>query len=86
MKFSLNKSQAQQHISDFFKQKEFTDKELKKIKRMAMKFHISLKSYKKLFCKKCLLPLKGKTRITKTHKTIECQNCNHKNKWKIIKL
>lgn len=84
MKTSLSRVEAQEKIQDFFKQCNFAPKQLKKIKRLAMKFHIPLKTYKKLFCKKCLKPLKGKTRITKTHKSIECNSCGYKNRWKIL--
>jgi RNase P subunit RPR2 len=83
MKTSLNKTQVHERIEHFFKNNEFKPEQLKKIKRLAMKLNIKLKPYKKLFCKKCLNPLKGKTRITKTHKTIICKNCQHKNKWRI---
>jgi len=83
MKTTLSKTQATEKIKTFFKQPSFTPTELKKLKRLAMKFKIPLKPYKKLFCKKCLNPLKGKIRITKMHKTIICKNCQHKNKYKI---
>jgi RNase P subunit RPR2 len=81
MKSTLTKSQASQKIELFFKNTEFTPKELKKIKRLAMKYRISLKNLRKKFCKSCLYPLKGKTRVTKTSKTVICQSCGFKNKF-----
>ncbi len=82
MKTKLSKSQVEQKIEKFFKKAEFTKEEVKKIRRLAMKFNIKLKDKRKNFCKKCLSQLRGKTRITKTHKTIECEKCGYKNKFK----
>jgi len=83
MKTKLSKTEAKQKIDDFFKKKSFSPEETKKIKRLAMKYNIKLSQHRKKFCKSCLSPLKGKTRITKTHKTIECSICSHKNKFRI---
>tara|TARA_Y100000310_G_scaffold345208_1_gene462671 strand:- start:208 stop:459 length:252 start_codon:yes stop_codon:yes gene_type:complete len=83
MKTTLSKKEAQEKITDFFKSKDFTAKEMKKIRRLAMKHQIKLGPLRKKFCKKCLNPLKGKTKITKTHKMIECKKCNHKAKFRI---
>lgn len=83
MKSNLSKSQAQEKIYDFFKREKFTKEEAKKIKRLAMKFNIKLKDERKKFCKSCLSQLKGKTRISKTHKIIVCKFCNYKNKFKL---
>lgn len=82
MKFKLSKLQALEKIDSFF-QKPFTPEEIRKIKRLAMKFNIKLKPYKQKFCKKCLSMLKDKTRVSKTHKTIECEKCSYKNKFKL---
>jgi len=83
MKTSLTRAQAQEAINKFFNKPSFTKEELKKIKRIAMKFNIKLGNYRKLFCKKCLSQLKGRIRITKTHKTITCEKCSHKNRFKV---
>jgi len=83
MKTSLTRAQAQEAISHFFNKQSFSREEVKKIRRLAMKFNIKLGNYKKLFCKKCLSQLKGKTRITKTHKTIICKECGYKNKFRL---
>ena len=79
----ISKSEAEQKIKDFFKKSDFSPKEMKKIKRLAMKFKIKLLPYKKKFCKYCLNPLKGKIRISKTHKTIQCIHCNKSSKFKL---
>ncbi|MEK6878768.1 MAG: hypothetical protein AABY22_04135 [Nanoarchaeota archaeon] len=83
MKTKLSKSQAEQKIKDFFERSKFTSEEVKKTKRLVMKFNIKLKEYRKKFCKSCLSQLKGKTRITKTHKTIECEKCGYNNRFKM---
>ncbi len=83
MKTKLSKSEAEQKIQEFFKKEKFTKEEVRKIRRLAMKFNIKLREHRKKFCKKCLSQLKGRTRITKTHKTIECGNCKYKNKFKL---
>ncbi len=81
MKNTISKTQAQQVIHDFFHLPSFTQDEVKKIKRLAMKHRIKLGIYRKLFCKHCLSQLKGRIKITKTHKTIICEKCRHKNKF-----
>jgi RNase P subunit RPR2 len=83
MKTNLNRTKAKELIDNFFSKANFTPEQLKKIKRLAMKFNIKLGDKRKLFCRKCLNPLKGKLLITKTHKTIECKFCGYKNKARI---
>ena len=83
MKKRLSKTEAKEKIDSFFKKSDFTTEEVKKIKRLAMKFNIKLKDYRKKFCKKCLSKLKGKTRIFKNYKTVECSMCSYKNRWRI---
>ncbi len=79
----ISKSEANEKINSFFKKESFSKDEMRKIKRLAMKYKIKLGFYRKKFCKSCLSQLKGKTRISKTHKTVVCKNCNYKNKFKI---
>jgi len=83
MKTKLSKTEAKEKITSFFKKSNFTPEEVKKIKRLAMKFNIKLKEHRKKFCKKCLSKLKGKTRITKLYKIVECFTCGYRNKFKI---
>ncbi len=83
MKLKKSKKDVETEIEDFFKKENLDSKYVRKIKRLAMKYHIRLKKYRKRFCKKCLKDLKtGKVRITKYYKTVDCV-CGVKNKWKI---
>lgn len=84
MKTKLNKTEAREKINNFFKKKSFIAEEIRKIKRLAMKFNIKLGEKRRLFCKKCLNKLKGRTRISKRYKIVECSNCNYKNKIKLF--
>ena len=84
MKSKLSKSQAEEKISQFFQKESFTKEEMKKIKRLAMKFKIKLGNYRRNFCKKCLSKLKGKTRVSKIHKTIICKDCGYKNRFRLV--
>ena len=83
MKTSLSKTEALDKINNFFQRESFSSDEVKKIKRLAMKFNIKLADKRKLFCKKCFSKLRGKTRVTKTHKTIICEICRTLNKFSI---
>lgn len=83
MKTNITKTEAKEKISKFFQSNDFTPEQLKKIKRISMKFNIKLGDYRKLFCRKCLNSLAGKLSISKTHKTIICGHCGYKNKIRI---
>lgn len=83
MKRTLSKSAAVDKINSFFKRNSFTSEETIKIKRLAMKYRIALKSHRKQFCKSCLNKLEGKIRISKTYKTIECRRCNYRNRFRL---
>jgi len=84
MKKKLTRKVAEQKIHEFFSKKDLDAEHVKKIKRLAMSYNIKLGLHRKRFCRKCLNDLKrGKVRISKTHKTVECINCGEKNKWKI---
>lgn len=83
MKSSLSRTQAREEIELFFKKPNFSSDEVRKIKRLAMKHRIRLGSHKRKFCKKCLSQLRGKIRISKFYKTIECRECGCRNKFKI---
>lgn len=75
MKRVLSKQEAHATINSFFEKVHFNAVELKKIRRLAMKYKIPLREKRRKFCKYCLNKLEGKTRITKTHKTIVCKHC-----------
>ena len=85
MKKKISKTQAKEEISEFFKEiKNKTPKEIKKIKRLAMKNNISFRESRKMFCRKCLAPHKNsKVRIKKGIKSITCKDCGYVSRWKI---
>ncbi len=83
MKIKLSKTEAKERIDSFFKKSKFSSEDVKKMKRLGMKYNIKLGIYRKKFCKKCLSKLKGKTRITKSHKSIECEICGNLNRFKL---
>jgi len=83
MKKEISKKEAEENIESFFKKRDFSAEEVKKIKRLAMKFKIKLRDKRRNFCKSCLNKLEGKIRITKKHKTIICKSCSYKNKFKL---
>ena len=64
----LLKSEAKEQISEFFFDiRNKSPKEIKKIKRLAMKNNIPLKELRKNFCKKCFEPLCEYTQETINH-------------------
>jgi len=80
---TMSKIEVKKYIDSFFSRPVFKADEMKKIKRLAMKYNIKLGSYRKCFCKSCLSQLKGKIRINKTHKAVFCEKCGQKNKLRI---
>jgi RNase P subunit RPR2 len=85
VKTKLSRIGAKEKIDEFFKRGSFTPEEVRKVKKLAMKFKIRLGEYRKRFCKNCLSKLKGKTRVTRFYKTVECADCSFKNRFKIQK-
>ena len=83
MKSKLHKNEVERIIKNFFEKDAFSADELKKIKRIAMKFNIKLGIYRKSFCKQCLSQLRGRISIKKGYKSIICANCGHKNRYRI---
>ena len=83
MKIKISKKDTQKRIEEFFLRNDFTVEELKKIKRLAMKFNIKLGRHRKKFCKRCLSRLRGRIRISKMYRTIECEKCGYANRFKI---
>jgi len=85
MRGKKSKKEAQIEIDNFFSEiKNKTSKEIKKIKKLAMKHNFSLKDYRKTFCKKCLNPYKNpKIRIKDSIKSVECENCGYVSRWKL---
>lgn len=71
-----NRKQAEEKISAFFENPNNKKaEEIRKIKRLAMHYHIRLGDKRKLFCKYCYSPKMKIRKITKDNKTVECINC-----------
>lgn len=80
----ISKSEAKKEIQDYFLNEKLDSEKTRKIKRIAMAHRISLKDYRKRFCKKCYSDLKsGKVRISKEYKQVSCIMCGMKNRWKL---
>ena len=81
----ISQSKAKKQIQEFFSDiKDKTPKDVKKIKRLAMKKNIHLKELRKKFCKKCFISYKNpKIRIKNKIKTTTCENCGYIMKYKI---
>jgi RNase P subunit RPR2 len=82
----VSKTEAKKQIEEFFSDiRNKSPKEIKKIKKLAMRYNLPLKEKRKLFCKKCLSPYFGKEkiRIKNKFKTIICKNCNYMSRWKL---
>lgn len=83
----ISKKEAIKEIEEFFSSEDFknkTPKEIKKIKRLAMKHNIALKEKRKLFCKACLNPFfESSIRIKNNFLTITCEHCEHKSRWRV---
>ena len=80
----LTRKEAQEKINDFFKNLDGkSGDEIKKIKKLAMKFNIRLGNLRKKFCKKCLSPNLKVRGIKKGTKHVECQECGNLMRWKV---
>ena len=82
----LSKTEGESKINSFFEKiQDKTPKEIIKMKKLAMSQKISLKKFRKEFCKKCLGPYTGKEkiRINKGIKSISCEKCGYISRWKV---
>jgi RNase P subunit RPR2 len=81
----LLKHEAQKQIDEFFRNIEGkTKKDVKKIKRLAMRHNIHLGEKRKMFCRNCLTPYKNpKVRIRKRVKIVECRECYYVSRWRL---
>ncbi len=84
-KKKISKSEARKQIQEFFENLDGrTPKEVKKIKKLAMKHNIPLREKRKKFCKKCFsVYRKPKIRIKKNIKTVTCENCGYVARWRM---
>lgn len=80
----LSKTEAKEHIEEFFKEvKNKTPKEIKKIKKLAMRHSIKLGDKRKKFCKKCYSSkLKG-IGVKNKIKRIKCEDCGKVSGWRV---
>ena len=86
MKTELTKKKAEEKIKKFFRKIDNKKpEEIKKIKRLAMHYNIKLKEKRKKFCKKCFSTRLRVKSIRKGIKTVECEKCSSKFRWKIKK-
>jgi RNase P subunit RPR2 len=82
----ISKKDAQKEINVFFsKIKNKTQKDVKKIKKVAMSHNLKLENKRKKFCKYCLEPYtnKERVRINNGIKSITCNECKKVSRWKI---
>jgi RNase P subunit RPR2 len=81
----LNKLEIEKEIKQVFS-KNPNQKEIKKIKKLAMSKNIKLGSLRKKFCKKCYNLFDSKnseTRVKKWFKIVKCKKCNYVSRWKM---
>lgn len=85
MKKTHSQKEVKKLINEFFKSiQSKKPKDIKKIKRLAMKHNIPLKEFRKKFCRKCLSPYKNPViRVKKGLKRIKCVECGYEARWKI---
>ena len=85
MKEKFSKTEVKKEIKDFFDNiKNKSSKDIKKIKKLAMKYSIKLGTLRKKSCRKCYFPYKNpKTRIRNKIKSVVCENCGYVSRWRI---
>jgi RNase P subunit RPR2 len=80
----ISKQAAKKKIDEFFQRNNFSAEDVKKIKKLAMKYNIKLGVYRKKFCKKCFSKLTGKTRVSAGRKIVICDSCGFENSFKLF--
>ena len=78
----LTKSDAEKEIKQAFN-KKLSPIEIKKIKRLAMKYNIKLGELRKKFCKKCYSTELRVRSVKNKVKTVECKKCKQIMRWKL---
>lgn len=80
----LSKTEAKKEIEEFFKDvRNKSPKEIKKIKKLAMRYNIPLKEKRKLFCKYCFSPNLKVIGTKNKIKKVRCENCGKVSRWRI---
>ena len=81
---TFSKTEAKKEVEEFFKDVQSkTPKEIKKMKKLAMRYNIQLGNLKKKFCKKCFSPKLKVIGIKNRVKRVRCENCDYVGRWKI---
>ena len=81
----LSKIEAEQQINQIFSNQP-SQREIKKVKRLAMSKNIKLGALRKKFCKKCLTfftPNNHNIRIKKPFKIVKCKSCENVSRYKL---
>ena len=80
----LSKPEAVKKIEEFFKNiQNKTPKEIKKIKRLSMKYNIKLGDKRKKFCKKCYSTKLKVIGVKKKVKSVLCEDCKNISRYKL---
>ena len=80
----LSKTEAEKEIKEFFKKaRNKNPKEIKDIKKLAMRYNIKLGELKKKFCKKCYSPRLKVIGLKNKIKKVLCENCGEVNRYKL---
>ena len=86
MKDKLTKQEIEDKIKQVFESNNLTEKDIKKIKKLAASKNIKLKELRKRFCRKCYSLFNSKNseiRIKNKFKIIKCKKCGCVNRWKL---
>jgi len=79
-----SKLESKKIIESYFFKDLISSSQTKKIKKLAMKYNINLKSYRKKFCNSCYSDFKlAKIRISKGYKQLVCSSCGKTTKYKL---
>ncbi len=79
------KEEARAKVEEFFTDlRNKSPEQIKKIKKLAMKYNLKLGEKRKGFCKKCYSSLeKAEVRIKNGKKIVKCRNCSQISRWDI---
>ena len=85
MEKRANSAKIEKEIRTFFNNitPESDPRRIKQIKNLAMHNKLKLKALRKKFCKSCFSPKLKVKSIKKGIKTVECEICNKKMRWKL---
>ncbi|MDO8623513.1 MAG: hypothetical protein Q7R52_04670 [archaeon] len=80
----LSKSETEKEIKEFFEDiNKKSPKEIKKIKKLAMRYNLKLGSLRKKFCKKCYSTRLKTLNIKRGIKKVQCEKCKSIFRWKL---